>query len=65
MDTILPREHQVLELLAQGLNNQEIAKQLSISLSTVQFHVSNILNKLGVHNRIEAATFAIRHNLAH
>lgn len=58
------REHQVLELLVRGLNNHKIAKQLNISLSTVQFHVSNILNKLGVHNRIEATAFAIRHNLA-
>ena len=58
------REHQVLELLTRGLNNHEIAKQLNISFSTVQFHVSNILNKLGVHNRIEATAFAIRHKLA-
>jgi two-component system, NarL family, response regulator LiaR len=58
------REQEVLVLLSQGLNNHEIAEQLSISLSTTQFHVSNILNKLGVHNRIEAATFAIRHRLA-
>ena len=58
------REHKVLELLALGLNNHEIAEQLTISLSTVQFHVSNILSKLGVHNRIEAATFAVRHKLA-
>lgn len=60
---LTPREYQVLELVARGLNNQEIAAELSVSLSTVQFHVSNILNKLGVHNRIEAATFAIRHGL--
>ncbi len=58
------REQEVLELLSRGLNNNEIANQLTISLSTVQFHVSNILNKLGVHNRIEAATFAVRHKLA-
>jgi two-component system, NarL family, response regulator LiaR len=58
------RELEVLELLSQGLNNQEIATQLGISLSTAQFHVSNILGKLGVHNRIEAATFAVRHKLA-
>ena len=57
-------EQAVLELLSQGLNNNQIAKELSISLSTVQFHVSNILGKLGVHNRIEAATFAVRHKLA-
>jgi NarL family two-component system response regulator LiaR len=58
------REQQVLQLIAEGWSNHEIAKQLSVSLSTVQFHVSNILHKLGVHNRIEAATFAVRHKLA-
>jgi two-component system, NarL family, response regulator LiaR len=58
------REHQVLDLVAQGLNNQEIAAELHISLSTVQFHVSHIFQKLAVHNRIEAAAFAVRHNLA-
>ena len=58
------REQEVLRLLSQGLNNHKIAERLSISFSTVQFHVSNILNKLGVHNRIEAATFAVRHKLA-
>lgn len=59
------REHQVLDLVARGMNNHEIAKELSVSLSTAQFHVSNILEKLGVHNRIEAAAFAIRHRLTH
>jgi NarL family two-component system response regulator LiaR len=58
------REREILQLLAEGLNNREIAKHLYVSLSTVQFHVSNILNKLGVHNRIEAAMFAVRHKLA-
>ncbi len=58
------REREVLELLAHGLSNHEIADRLSVSLSTVQFHVSNILSKLGLHNRIEAATFAVRHKLA-
>jgi NarL family two-component system response regulator LiaR len=58
------REREVLKLIARGLNNQEIAKELNISLSTVQFHVSNILDKLEVHNRIEATAFAVRHRLA-
>ena len=57
------REHEVLTLIAQGANNHEIARDLSISLSTVQFHVSNILQKLQVRNRIEAAAFAIRNKL--
>ena len=57
------REYEVLELLSKGLSNHEIATHLTVSLSTVQFHVSNILSKLGLHNRIEAATFAIRHKL--
>lgn len=58
--SLTAREQQVLELMSRGLNNQQIASQLSISLSTVQFHVSNILSKLGAHNRTEAATYAVR-----
>jgi DNA-binding NarL/FixJ family response regulator len=58
--SLTSREQQVLDLMSRGLNNQQIASQLSISQSTVQFHVSNILAKLGAHNRTEAATFALR-----
>lgn len=58
------REYEVLALIAQGSNNHEISRDLSISLSTVQFHVSNILQKLQVRNRIEAAAFAVRNKLA-
>jgi DNA-binding NarL/FixJ family response regulator len=57
------REHQILELMARGWNNQQIATELNISLSTVQFHVSNILAKLHVHNRTEAASIALRNDL--
>ncbi len=57
------REQQVLELMSRGMNNQQIAIHLSISLSTVQFHVSNILNKLGARNRTEATALALRHQL--
>lgn len=57
------REYEVLALIAKGSNNHEIAKSLNISLSTVQFHVSNILQKLQVRNRIEAAAFAVRNKL--
>jgi two-component system, NarL family, response regulator LiaR len=58
------REREVLDLTALGQNNQQIAAELHISLSTVQFHVSNILDKLDVHNRTEVAAFALRHHLA-
>jgi NarL family two-component system response regulator LiaR len=58
------REQEVLELIARGWNNPQIAEALHVSLSTVQFHVSNILAKLDVNNRTEAATFAVQHGLA-
>jgi NarL family two-component system response regulator LiaR len=57
------REYQVLALIARGSNNHEIARTLNISLSTVQFHVRNILQKLQVRNRVEAAAFAVRNKL--
>jgi LuxR family maltose regulon positive regulatory protein len=52
------REVEVLQLVAQGLSNQEIAGQLHISLSTVKGHTSNIYGKLGVNNRTQAAALA-------
>jgi two-component system, NarL family, response regulator LiaR len=61
MHHLTPREQEVLRLMARGWNNQQIASTLNITLSTVQFHVSKILAKLDVHNRTEAATFALRH----
>ena len=57
------REHEVLELLADGLNNRQIAGSLTISRSTVKHHVSSILAKLEVSNRAEAVAVAIRHDL--
>jgi DNA-binding NarL/FixJ family response regulator len=50
-----PREAEVLELLAQGLTNGQIAKLLYISLSTTKVHVKHIYDKLGVRSRLEAA----------
>lgn len=58
------REVDVLRLLAQGLDNNEIAAQLGISGKTVKNHVSNILMKLQLANRVQAAVFAVRSGLA-
>jgi NarL family two-component system response regulator LiaR len=57
------REREVLALMVKGLNNSEIAKRLTISLSTAKYHVSSILSKLGVTNRAEAVVLAVQHRL--
>lgn len=54
------REIDLLRLLAEGLPNKDIANRLSLSENTVKYHIKNILQKLAVHNRTEAATHAIR-----
>jgi DNA-binding NarL/FixJ family response regulator len=55
-----PREKEVLGVLAEGRSNREIAQRLFISERTVAVHVGNILAKLGVAGRVEAATVALR-----
>jgi NarL family two-component system response regulator LiaR len=60
---LTPREREVLALLVDGLNNTVIAERLVVSPSTVKSHVSNILTKLGVASRTEAATLAVREGL--
>jgi NarL family two-component system response regulator LiaR len=57
------RELEILALMVEGLSNNEIAERLIISQSTVKFHVSNILSKLGVTGRTEAVALAVKHHL--
>jgi NarL family two-component system response regulator LiaR len=57
------RELEVLALMAEGLNNREIGKRLIIGTTTVKFHVSAILGKLGVENRTEAVALAFQRKL--
>ena len=63
VETLSPREHEVLQLMARGLQNKEIAAELVISERTVKFHVSSILGKLGAGNRTEAVTMALQQGL--
>jgi DNA-binding NarL/FixJ family response regulator len=57
------REREILELLAEGVNNRRIAARLTISRHTVKFHVASILAKLGARSRTEAVTLALRAGL--
>lgn len=60
LELLTPREREVLQLLAEGLPNRAIAKQLNISVKTVETHRSNMMNKLEVKNKTELITHAIR-----
>jgi DNA-binding NarL/FixJ family response regulator len=64
VDALTDREREVLVLVAQGLSNQQIANALVISERTARTHVSNILSKLGVASRTQAALLAIREGIA-
>lgn len=58
------REREVLTLIAAGRSNREIARALTVAEKTVKTHVSNVLMKLGVQDRTQAALYAVRHGLA-
>ena len=60
---LTPREMEVLKLVAKGLNNRDIAKELFISENTVKNHIRNILERLQLHSRMEAVVYAVREKL--
>lgn len=62
-NNLTTREIEVLELIAEGMINKEIAKKLYISEKTVKNHVSNIFRKLNVSDRTQAAIYAFKHNI--
>ncbi len=63
-EKLTPREREVLQALAEGLSDREIAQRLHVGVGTVHSHVANILSKLEVSSRLQALVFAVRHGLA-
>jgi DNA-binding NarL/FixJ family response regulator len=61
IERLTPREHEVLQALAQGLHSQAIADRLHITLRTERNHVASILSKLGVHSQLQAVLLALRY----
>lgn len=62
-EPLTQREQEILKLMVEGLNNAQIAERIVVSISTVKYHISNILMKLGVDNRVAAVTMAIQKKL--
>ncbi len=61
IEQLTPREREVLQALADGLSDKEIAERMYVGTGTVRNHVASILSKLGVHSRLQAVVFAARH----
>ena len=62
-NNLTEREKEVLELIIQGKSNPQIANELILSIHTVKAHLESIYKKLGVHNKVQAAIFAVINNL--
>jgi DNA-binding NarL/FixJ family response regulator len=63
IEKLTPREREVLQALAEGASDKEIASRLHVGVGTVHSHVTSILTKLGVSSRLQALVFAIRHGI--
>lgn len=63
IERLTPREIDVLRSLAEGLESREIAAKMNITVETERTHMVNILHKLGVHSRLHALVFAVRHGI--
>jgi two-component system nitrate/nitrite response regulator NarL len=63
MHQLTPREREILACLTRGKSNKAIAQELDISVDTVKLHVRNVLTKLNLSSRVEAAVYAVRHDL--
>lgn len=63
LEKLTPREREVLQALAEGLSDKELAEQLYVSVGTARNHIANILAKLEVQSRLQALVFAVRHDL--
>lgn len=62
-DTLTPREHQVIQLLAEGKSTKEVASILNLSVKTAETHRSNIMSKLGIHSVSALVLYAVRNNI--
>ncbi|MGD9787766.1 MAG: response regulator [Sulfuricellaceae bacterium] len=63
-EKLSPREKEIITLLAKGASNKEVARALNVAESTVKIHVQNILKKLNLSSRVQAAVYAVEHGLA-
>jgi DNA-binding NarL/FixJ family response regulator len=63
IESLTPREREVLEALAAGLSDKEISERLHVGIGTVRNHVVSIFAKIGVHSRLQALVFGVRHGI--